>query len=102
MADTRGESQTFTIVNKNKAPRLIVLEPWAEEYLLAVGEKFEIVFGGEPISVDITMEQRGKEEAYTDFEGVVIDAVVLWVENGSIARVDRMATNDKSQGIADS
>jgi hypothetical protein len=95
VSNTRDKSQRFTIANKNKAPRVIVLEPWAEEHVLAAGEKLEIIFSEEPISLDLTMEQRGRGEMYTEIEavsvdGVAIDVVVLWVESGAIVRVDKV------------
>ena len=85
-------SPKLTIKNDNMVPKLIVLEPWADEYVLSAGEKLELVFDRQPQSIDMIMEQRANDEMYTRVAGsntAAIDTIVLWIEGGSIVEVSK-------------
>ena len=88
-----NEIQKLSIKNDNAAPKLIVLEPWAAEYVLLQGETVELVFSERPITVGMTMEQWTKEGMYTKSENAdssvaTIDTIVLWVEGGLLVEVN--------------
>lgn len=66
------KSQRFSYINGSNVELLVVVEPWAEQFLIRPGQRVEILVRGEGTAGTVELEQLPTGLIIYGYEGCII------------------------------